>query len=178
MQSCASLTQRPLFCASQFTCHVSVPVHDLLKVKDGALTPDSALFLVWLLFFMVTYSGTADQRLAGKILSASTPSPEYPNDIFANQLIYFMLMTLADPKGAFDWPNAKLQSTVQDLIAAIRRDDPASVALKESLGNHLKVLISDWSYPTQDLYNPNIEFTVRQTDTLFALSRAWASLPR
>src|SRR5262245_58571389 len=103
----------------------STAVHALLT--DGVLSLDAALLLPWLLLFMVTFSGTADQRLAGKILSASTSSPEYPNDIFANQLIYYMLMTLADPKGNFAWPNETLQRTLQSLIAVIRRDDPASV---------------------------------------------------
>ena len=118
-----------------------------------------------------------DQRLAAKILTASASSPEYPNDIFANQLVYLMLITLADPLGNYSWPNAMLQSMVQPLIPAIQHDDPASVALKESLTHHLKVLVSDASYPTQDMYNPNIGFTTRQTDTLAALNRAWATLP-
>jgi hypothetical protein len=153
----------------------SAAVHAL--VSAGALSPDSALFLVWLLLVIVTYSSTADQRLAAKILSASAPSPEYPNDILANQLIYLMLMTLADPLGICGWPNATLQSTLQSLIAVIHRDDPASVALRQSLTNHLKVLIADSAYPMQDPYSPNIGFTTRQTDTLAALNRAWATLP-
>jgi hypothetical protein len=147
-------------------------VHALLT--GGALSPDSALFLPYLLLGVIT--SVTDQRLAAKILSVSASSPEYPNDTFANQLVYLMLMTLADPLGNFAWPNAALQSTVQSMIAAIQHDDPASVALKRSLTSHLKVLVVDSAYPTQDLYNPNISFPVRQTDTLAALNRAWATL--
>jgi hypothetical protein len=153
----------------------SAAVHALLS--GGALSLDAALFLPWLLLSMCTFSGTANQRLAAKILSARASSPEYPNDIFANQLIYYMLMTLADPKGAYGWPNATLQSTVQSMVAEIQRDDPASVALKQSLENQLKMLVTDWSYPLQDPYNTKIDFPVRHTDTLAALNRAWAKLP-
>jgi hypothetical protein len=58
-----------------------------------------------------------------------------------------------------------------------KHGDPASAALNQSLTNHLKVLIADSSYPMTDPYNPATGFTVRQTDTLAALNRAWASLP-
>jgi hypothetical protein len=152
----------------------STDVHALMT--GGALTPDSALFLPYLLLGMGT-SVADDQRLAAKILSASAPSPEYPNDTFVNQLVYLMLMSLADPLGNFGWPNGTLQSTLQNLIAAIQHGDPASAALKRSLTNHLKLLVSDASYPMQDPYNPATGFTVRQTDTLAALNRAWATLP-
>jgi hypothetical protein len=151
----------------------SAAVHALLT--GGVLTPGTALGLPYLLLGMGT-SVAADQRLAATILSASAPSPEYPNDTFANQLVYLMLMTLADPMGDFGWPNATLQSTLQSLIAAIQQGDPASVALKQSLTNHLKVLVSDASYPMTDPYNPATGFTTRQTDTLAALNRAWATL--
>ena len=46
--------------------------------------------------------------------------------------------------------------------------DPGSVALRDSLGKHHRILVSDSAYPLQDPYTET-RFPQRQTDTLFAL---------
>ena len=117
-------------------------------------------------------SNTKDQQFAQKIVSLATTSIEYPNDIFINQLVYLTLMYLADPLGDYGWNNAQLQALLQDLQSTIMANDPASTAIKTSLGQQAKVLHSASSYPMVDPYCPGISFNVRKTDTLAALDNA------
>jgi hypothetical protein len=121
---------------------------------------------------------TPCQSLALQIVNAATDSPEYPNDIFINQLVYLTLLYLADPMGSYGWNNAQLQSILRDVQSVILANDPASAAIKSSLTQHGKVLNSDASYPMTDPYNPNIGFNQRKTDTLFALEKARAALSK
>jgi hypothetical protein len=146
-------------------------------LQAPSLKADAYFFLLHLLIALGT-STPSDQQLAEQIVNAPTSSPENPNDVFVNQLLYAALMYLADPFGAFDWDNAQLQQLLTDLSNTIVSTDGASTMLKQSLGQHLKVLIADASYPMQDPYNPGIGFTTRQTDTLYALDTARASIAR
>ena len=55
-------------------------------LQPTSLTADSYFFLLHLLIALCT-STAADQQLAQKVVSASTTSPEYPNDTFINQVV-------------------------------------------------------------------------------------------
>ena len=59
---------------------------------------------------------------------------------------------------------------------AILGQDPASVAIRTSLENHRRILVSTASYAMLDPYAPSVEINQRKTDTLFALGKAWATL--
>jgi hypothetical protein len=146
----------------------------LALLAADTLTAEEYFFLLYLLPALVT-GDAASQQLAARIVSAPAESPEYPNDAFGNQLVYLALMYLADPLGPFGWPNQQLQAALKDLGSVITQGDPASVALRTSLGQHEKILVSDTAYPMQDPYT-NVDFTQRKTDTLFALDKARASL--
>ncbi|MGN6675676.1 MAG: hypothetical protein ACTHMA_20475 [Thermomicrobiales bacterium] len=134
------------------------------------LDADTYFFLLHLLIALAT-GATAAQQLAQRIVSAIATSQEYPNDTFINQLVYLVLLYLADPLGAYAWNNAQLQATLRDLEGVILATDPASTAIKASLVQHGKVLNSDASYPMHDPYT-SIGFTQRKTDTMFALDKA------
>ena len=134
------------------------------------LDTDAYFFLLHLLIALATGNNTA-QQLAQRIVSTIASSPEYPNDTFINQLVYLALLYLADPLGSYGWTNAQLQALLQALEGVLLATDPASTAIKTSLVQHGKVLISDASYPMQDPYT-SIGFTQRKTDTLFALDKA------
>ncbi len=140
-------------------------------LQQPTLAAGAYFFLLHLLIALPT-GATAAQQLAEQIVSAPASSQEYPNDTFINQLVYLSLLYLADPLGQYGWDNAQLQTAVQNLAGVILATDPASTAIKASLAQHGKVLYSDSAYPMQDPYSPNIGFTQRQTDTLFALDKA------
>jgi hypothetical protein len=142
-----------------------------ILLQPATLPADAYYFLVHLLIALPT-GNPADQHLAQRLVSASATSPEYPNDTFANQLVYLVLLYLADPLGPYGWPNAQLQAALHDLEGVILASDPASTAIKASLAQHGKVLIADAAYPMQDPYCPSVGFSRRKTDTLFALDKA------
>ncbi|HEU5328006.1 MAG TPA: hypothetical protein VFU78_07930 [Thermomicrobiales bacterium] len=144
-------------------------------LQQTALTADAYFFLLHLLIALPT-GATSAQQLAQRIVSASATSQEYPNDTFINQLVYLAMLYLADPLGAYGWNNAQLQAVLQALEGAILASDSASAAIKGSLVQHGKVLYSDSAYPMQDPYSPNIGFTQRKSDTLFALDKARQTL--
>jgi hypothetical protein len=135
------------------------------------ITLDSSFFLLHLLIAL-TGGDNRCRALASKTVSAPCSSLEYPNDTFANQLIYIVLMDLADPAGAYVWNNQQLQAFVAALGNTVAFSDPASTAIRNSLVAHGKILHVDFSYPLQDPFNPGISFNVRKTDTLAALDRA------
>ncbi len=142
---------------------------------SSALTSSDYFFMLHLLLLVGTGT-TSDQATVEKIVSTTASSIEYPNDSFGNQLVYLVLMYLADPLGDFGWSNGQLQSFVTSTEKVIKSTDTGSQALKTSLANHLKILVSDSSYPMQDPYNPNIGFNSRMSDTLNALEVARASI--
>jgi hypothetical protein len=139
------------------------------------LPAEGCFFLLYLLPALMT-GDAASQSLAAKTVSTPTSSPEYPNDVFVNQLVYLALMYLADPLGSFGWNNQQLQAGLRDLSSVVVRSDPASVALATSLTQHGKILYSDASYPMVDPYAPNVGISQRKTDTLFALDKTRAAI--
>lgn len=151
--------------------------HDAVTalLQPDTLSADVYFFLLHLLIALGT-SDAKSQQLAQRVVSASATSQEYPNDTFVNQLVYLVLMYLADPLGNFAWTNAQLIAETTQLSGAIGGQDPASQAIRDSLARHRRVLQTDASYPLQDPYSPAIGFTQRQTDTLFALDKARAGL--
>ena len=116
------------------------------------------------------------RALVGRITGAAATSPEYPNDIFINQLIYSSLLYLADPTGTYGWSNQQLQTYVSALDKIVVSPDATSATIKAGLVTHGKILYSDTAYPMQDPYSPAVGFTQRQTDTLSALDQARAAL--
>jgi hypothetical protein len=140
-------------------------------LQPASLTGDAYFFLLHLLIALAT-GDTACLSLVQHIINAATNSPEYPNDTFINQLVYLSLMHLADPLGPFGWNNQQLQGGFKDLDGSILGQDPASVAVRKSIEAHRKILYSDSAYPMQDPYSPDVGFSQRKTDTLFALDQA------
>jgi hypothetical protein len=150
--------------------------HDTANALLQASSVDVSSYFLLLFLLIGLDTGSAKlQSYANQIVSAPADSQEYPNDIFINQQIYLILLYLADPMGEFAWTNAQLQNALNGIHGAIRSKSPASLAIKTSLENHLKVLVVDSAYPMQDPYS-NIGFNQRQTDTLFALDKARAAV--
>jgi hypothetical protein len=148
--------------------------HAIVNAKS--MKAGDAIPLLHQLIAMVTSSQAADVRLAGTLVSTVAPSNEYPNDTFINQLVYYVLMQLADPIGNFGLSNAQLQTFMKSLT--LRTKDPGSAAIEKSLDTHFRILFSASSYPMVDPYVPSIGFTVRQTDTLAALNAALKDVGR
>jgi hypothetical protein len=146
-------------------------------LKQDTPDPGTWLFLLYLLAAQGN-SIPKDQQRAATILATHANSVEYPNDTLINQLVYYILMYWADPLGTFGWTNAKLQDVVKVLGNAVMGQDPASVAVRNSIEAHGKILCSDSAYPMQDPYSPNIGFDQRKTDTLFALDKAWTAVKK
>ena len=141
-------------------------------LAQPSLDASDYLFVLHLAIAMGT--GTAaDQAKLAAIMTAETDSVENPNDNFADQLVYLLLMSLGDPRGGFGWTNAQLRTWAQKLIGVIQSPDRGSSAILTALQQQSKVLTSDASYPLQDPYNPGIGFTTRMTDTLYALNHTW-----
>ena len=135
------------------------------------LSSDTYFFVLHLLIALT--NGNADcQAMASKLVSAPCCSIEYPNDIFANQLVYLVLMYMADPAGSYVWSNVQLQQALTNLCSVVTGSDSASQALLASLQQHQKLLLVDAAYPLQDPYVPAIGFDQRVTDTLYALDQA------
>jgi hypothetical protein len=138
---------------------------------------DASDFLFVLHLAIAMGSGPApDQAKLAAIMTAETNSVENPNDNFADQLVYLLLMHLGDPRGGFGWTNTQLRTWALNLIGVVQSPDRGSSAILTALQQQLKVLTSDASYPLQDPYNPGIGFTTRLTDTLFALNQTWKSI--
>lgn len=132
------------------------------------LTADTYFFLLHLLLALAT-STSKDRQRVQQLLNATVTSSEYPNDTFINQLVYLVLMHLADPAGPFGWTNEQLLEELDLLGGVVTGTDPGAQAIQASLSSHRRVVQSDASYPMQDPYCPSIGFTVRKTDTLRAL---------
>jgi hypothetical protein len=147
-------------------------------VTQGSLAENDALLVPFLLIALVNAHDAPSRSLGYQIANLTATSPEHPNDTFADQLVYYALLALADPLGNFALPHGALLGLVNALIPAVPNQDPGSVLLSRVLTEQAKILNVDTSYPMTDPYNPGIGFTVRQTDTLAALNRAWATLPR
>jgi hypothetical protein len=144
-------------------------------VQQAAVSPDEYIFLLHVL--LTLGAGPADCRtLANAIVNARADSPEYKNDTFINQLVYAMLLRLADPLGPYAFTNAQSQALLQSLVAVVSTTDPVSKAVNTSLANHLKIAQVDVSYPMHDPYNPSVGFMDRQTNALYALDQARAAL--
>jgi hypothetical protein len=141
------------------------------RLHEPSLNADAYYFLLHLLLALLT-GDTDCQTLAKQIVNAEANSPERPNDIFINQLVYLTLMYFADPMGAFGWNNSQLQGALSDLKGFLLNTDPTSATIKTSLALHAKILNSDSAYPMHDPYNPDVDFNQRQTDTLAALDQA------
>jgi hypothetical protein len=139
------------------------------------LSSDTYLFMLHL-SIALTSGNTACQDIAAKLMSAPCASIEYPNDIFANQLVYLALMYMADPAGSYVWSNSQLQQALSDLGNVVTGSDAASQAIQASLKQHLKLLLVDSAYPLQDPYVPAVGFNQRVTDTLYALDQARATV--
>jgi hypothetical protein len=161
---------RPLW-AAQRTCLNGLVAQTELRESDCLLLP-------FLLIAMLSSASADDRTLGLTIANLPTTSIEKPNDIFADQLIYYLLMALADPAGNYAQTNAQLSALIGGLVLAVPNQDPGSQVLNKTLTEQARILIADDAYPLQDPYDPSVGFTQRQTDTLAALNQAWTSLPR
>ena len=85
-------------------------------------------------------------------------------------------MYFADPLGGYAYTNLQIQGVLADIDTIIVGTDTASLAIKRSLSNQMRILRSDASYPMQDPYNPGIGFSTRLSDTLAGLDMARAAL--
>jgi hypothetical protein len=136
----------------------------------SALTGDQYFFLLHLLIALAC--GDADSAgLAHTIASAHVPSKEYAKDFFINQLIYLVLMNLADPLGSAN-THAQLQQFVSDCAGILPASD-AGKLIATALAPQAKILQADTSYPLQDAYAAiDAQFYARKTDTGDALDAA------
>jgi hypothetical protein len=160
---------RPLWDAQSTALHA--------LITQGSLAENDALLLLFLLIAMVNSPDASARKLGDQIANLPTTSPEHPNDTFANQLVYYTLMALQDPMGNFGLTHDALLAQINALIPTVANGDPGSQLLSKVLSEQAKILSVDNAYPMQDPYNPNIGFPTRETDTLAALNRAWATLP-
>jgi len=153
------------------------PMEALLKdtvkvmMKESSLSVDSHLLLLHLLICLANSNGD-DRNMAARIVNLRTDSMEYQNDIFINQLIYLVLISLIDPKGIYKQKNEKIISKMEEIRNYIVRTDGAAQAIKQSISESIDMLNADPSFPMQDANNPNIQFSSRKTDTLEALDVA------
>ncbi len=140
---------------------------DKLKamLHPDALAASDYFFLLHLLIAECSRTDSTETQL----VSASSASSEYPNDTFINQLVYLVLMYLANPDGGFKMINADLQTMVSDLKACISSTNPASAAISTAFDTHLTLLEVDSAYPMDDPNNAAVNFDDRLTDTLSAL---------
>jgi hypothetical protein len=145
-------------------------------ITQGSLAENDALLVLFLLIAMVNSLDTGERQLGYRIANLPTTSPEQPNDTFADQLVYYTLMVLVDPMGNFALTHDALLAQINALIPCVPNQDPGSQLLSKVLTEQARVLNGDDSYPMTDPYNPATGFTTRQTDTLAALNRAWATL--
>jgi hypothetical protein len=141
----------------------------------SSLTLDACVRLLYLLFGMFV-AAPKERQLAGTIVAALVDSPEYPNDVFANQLVYAAAMALIDPDGDFTLTHDALKATLQTLHGLPRTSDPGTAALVQALRHHINVLNADPAYPLTDPYAASVNFPVRKADTLAALNAAWKGL--
>jgi hypothetical protein len=144
-------------------------------LDPSSLKPDAYFFMIHALIALAVTT-VDNQVLAQTVVKTTTSSPEYPNDSFINQLIYLSLMYLADPLGNYTMTNKQLQVLLANLSALITATDAASTAIKQSLDNHIKILVADSAYPMQDPYSPSTGFNTRVADTLAALDAARQSI--
>ncbi|MGN6813745.1 MAG: hypothetical protein ACTHMP_22980 [Thermomicrobiales bacterium] len=159
---------KPLWDAQSATLHA--------LVTQSSLAENDALLVLFLLVAMVNSLDAPSRSLGYQIANLPTTSQEHPNDTFADQLVYYDLLALADPLGNFALTNGALLALINALIPAVPNQDPGSILLSRVLTEQAKLLNSTSSYPMVDPYNPAISFPVRQTDTLAAINQAWATL--
>jgi hypothetical protein len=143
---------------------------------QSSLSSDMCLYLLFLLTGLCTSTNGKDITLVNKIANLDTSSTENPNDTFADQLVYFALMVLIDPKGTYQWSHDQLNQMLTQLLGFLPNADPASTILQKTFNQQLAVLNSTPSYPMIDPYNPSIGFPQRKADTLAALNTAWTTL--
>lgn len=136
-------------------------------ITQQSLGGQDYFFLLHLLMGMTTGTSAPSVR-ARNLIGSPCNSAEYPNDTFANQLVYGVLLTLADPLGAWGLNNSQLQALLHDMQGPLLGNDPGSAAVRQSLVNHHKILAADSAYPLQDPYT-NLPFPQRVTDTLASL---------
>lgn len=139
------------------------------------LTLDACVRLLYLLLGMFV-AASKDRQLAGTIVAAPVDSPEYPNDVFANQLVYAAAMALIDPDGDYTLTHDPLKALLQSLHDLPRTTDPGTAALVQALRHHINVFNADPAYPLTDPYAAAVNFPVRKADTLAALNAAWKGI--
>lgn len=142
----------------------------------SSLTGDQYFFLLHLL--VALGCGDADSaRLANQVASTHAPSAEYEKEFFINQLIYLVLMNLADPLGSAN-THAQLQQFVSDCAGILPASD-AGKLIATVLARQAKILQADASYPLVDPFAViDAQFPKRQADTADALDQARKTIPR
>ncbi len=141
--------------------------HALLRAPD--LTAEDYFFLLHLLFALTT-GDLPTRHLAETIAQTDAPSRALPNENFINQLIYLVLMMLADPFGSRAWPSPKLQQLIANLQGMAVGTDDASRLIQTGLDSFAKKLTVA-GYPVQDPFVSG-NLGDRQSDTLGALDAA------
>ncbi len=142
---------------------------------QSSLAAGQCPFLLYLLLAQTTSSDANDQKLVNTISNATVSSPELPNSTFAEQLVYFTLMYLNDPRGSINWTNQQILDFVSSLIAAIPANS-TSKTLSAVLADQQKYLKAYASYPGIDPNNPAIPFNERYSDVLAAINMAWMTI--
>lgn len=168
-----------------WTDYANVPMNSTLWKEQAAalqsLQSQSSLaagqcpFLLYLLLAQSTSSDPNDQKLVDTISSVPVSSPELTYSTFADQLVYFTLMYLNDPRGSINWTNQQLLDFVSNLLAAIPAN-PASSTFSAVLTEQQKTLKAYACYPGIDPNNPNTPFNERYSDVLAAMNMVWPTI--
>ncbi len=145
-------------------------------LTEASLQADDCVSLLSILSVLANSPSDDHRHSAFQIANLNTDSPEYPNDIFINQLVYYVLMEWIDPRGGYQWTHEQIKNEMQKLILAVPHHDPASELMRNTFEVQAAVLKASPSYPMFDPYNASTNFAERKTDTLFALVEAGKTL--
>jgi len=150
----------------------SVQLQQLDALAGRPLDSLAALQLLLVLASLCNATDPATRARVATILVLGVDSPHYPNDTMARQLVYFALIALVDPRGAFVMTNAEIRPLVDRIAASLVTIGAGTDALRQALGDQSKILKVSPSYPMLDPY-VLVGFSVRQADTLAAINAAW-----
>ena len=127
--------------------------------SDAELTAENYLFFFHLLVGLIMTNDITPQ--IRNLTFETAGSDEYPDDTFLNQLIFLVVLLLANPKGDFRFSNQQLidfLTTIQGFVASSPKLDEA---FKTGLRKNLNRLNVDDHYPyAKDNYENRMADTV------------------
>ncbi|RZK60366.1 MAG: hypothetical protein EOO91_01785 [Pedobacter sp.] len=129
----------------------------------NVIPTEGFLVVLFALIGLTTSKSFAD--LAKATANAPSSSPIYAYDTFINQLIYGVIMHLANPSGSYKWGSAKIIQFIQDLKALFKGEH----VIKTALSTTLIKLQANPGFPITDV-DADLSFSLRLNQTLGALN--------